>query len=117
VTAATRATDYSLSEIPSAIWALGFVPMPINVSSAMIQALLPVYPMTMPGASMVAVGVIEGTAEATASITKTFSGALRMSQVQRGLSSPGLALRSSLSRVLGLITAFVESKLREKDRG
>jgi MFS family permease len=42
----------------------------------MIHALLPVYLVTVLGASMVTVGIIEGTAEATASITKVFSGAL-----------------------------------------
>jgi MFS family permease len=42
----------------------------------MIHALLPVYLVTVLCASMTAVGVIEGIAEATASITKIFSGAL-----------------------------------------
>jgi MFS family permease len=42
----------------------------------MIHALLPVYLVTVLGTSMVTVGVIEGIAEATASITKIFSGAL-----------------------------------------
>ena len=42
----------------------------------MIHALLPVYLVTVLGASALTVGVIEGVAEATASITKVFSGAL-----------------------------------------
>ena len=42
----------------------------------MIHALLPVYLVTSLGASTLAVGFIEGIAEATASITKVFSGAL-----------------------------------------
>lgn len=42
----------------------------------MIHALLPVYLVVVLGASMVTVGIIEGIAEATASITKIFSGAL-----------------------------------------
>jgi MFS family permease len=48
----------------------------MDVSSEMIHALLPVYLVTVLGTSMVTVGVIEGIAEATASITKIFSGAL-----------------------------------------
>ena len=48
----------------------------MDVSSEMIHALLPIYLVTVLGASMVTVGVIEGIAEATASITKIFSGAL-----------------------------------------
>ena len=56
--------------------ALGFVSLLMDVSSEIIHALLPVYLVTGLGASMVAVGFIEGVAEATASIVKVFSGAL-----------------------------------------
>jgi len=69
-----RATPWR--EIPSGIWALGFVSLLMDVSSEMIHALLPVYLVTALGTSMLTVGVIEGIAEATASITKVFSGAL-----------------------------------------
>src|SRR5262252_4526093 len=48
----------------------------MDVSSEMIHALLPVYLVTVLGASTLTVGFIEGIAEATASITKIFSGAL-----------------------------------------
>ena len=65
-----------LFEIPSAIWALGFVSLLMDLSSEIIHALLPVYLVSALGASMVEVGLIEGIAEATASITKVFSGAL-----------------------------------------
>jgi MFS family permease len=58
------------------VWALGFVSMLMDISSEIIHALLPVYLVTVLGASMVTVGFIEGIAEATASITKVFSGAL-----------------------------------------
>src|SRR5205085_2354999 len=50
--------------------------MLMDISSEMIHALLPVYLVTVLGTSMVTVGFIEGIAEATASITKIFSGAL-----------------------------------------
>lgn len=62
--------------IPSGIWALGFVSMLMDVSSEMIHALLPVYLVTVLATSAVTVGIIEGIAEATASITKVFSGAI-----------------------------------------
>jgi MFS family permease len=65
-----------LREIPSGVWALGFVSLLMDVSSEMIHALLPVYLVTILGASMATVGVIEGAAEATASIVKVFSGAI-----------------------------------------
>ena len=63
-------------EIPGGIWALGFVSLLMDISSEMIHALLPVYLVTVLGTSVLTVGVIEGIAEATASITKVFSGAL-----------------------------------------
>jgi MFS family permease len=63
-------------EIPAGIWALGFVSLLMDISSEMIHALLPVYMVTVLGTSALTVGIIEGIAEATASITKVFSGAL-----------------------------------------
>lgn len=66
----------SLRDIPAGVWTLGFVSMLMDVSSEMVHALLPVYLVTVLGTSMVTVGFIEGIAEATASITKIFSGAL-----------------------------------------
>ncbi|MGO8909748.1 MAG: MFS transporter [Bradyrhizobium sp.] len=65
-----------LREIPNAVWALGFVSLLMDTSSEIIHALLPVYLVSVLGASMVTVGFIEGVAEATASITKVFSGAI-----------------------------------------
>jgi MFS family permease len=65
-----------LREIPAGIWAIGFVSLLMDISSEMIHALLPVYLVTVLGTSALTVGVIEGIAEATASITKVFSGAL-----------------------------------------
>jgi MFS family permease len=73
--AGTRRT-YSIRDIPASVWILGFVSMLMDVSSEMIHALLPIYLVSVLGASMVTVGVIEGIAEATASIVKIFSGAL-----------------------------------------
>src|SRR6202521_4737294 len=72
-------------EIPGGVWALGFVSMLMDVSSEMIHALLPVYLVTVLGTSMVTVGVIEGIAEATASITKIFSGAVPVWPASRKL--------------------------------
>jgi MFS family permease len=62
--------------IPRSIWALGFVSLLMDLSSEMIHALLPVYLVTVLGASATVVGAIEGIAEATASVTRVFSGAL-----------------------------------------
>src|SRR5579883_1099119 len=65
-----------LTAIPAGVWVLGFVSMLMDVSSEMIHALLPLYLVLAFNASALTVGMIEGTAEATALITKVFSGTL-----------------------------------------
>jgi len=60
--------------LPRGIWALGLVSMFMDISSEMIHSLLPVFLVTVLGASAVTVGIIEGIGEATASISKLFSG-------------------------------------------
>jgi MFS family permease len=62
--------------MPRGVWALGVVSLFMDVSSEMIHALLPVFLVGVLGASVTAVGLLEGTAEAIASITKVFSGTL-----------------------------------------
>ena len=62
--------------VPRSVIALGLVSLLMDVSSELIHGLLPVFMITVLGASTVAVGLIEGIAEATAAITKIFSGAL-----------------------------------------
>jgi len=62
--------------IPRGVWALGFVSLFMDISSEMIHALLPVFLVSVLGASVAAVGLLEGTAEALAQVTKVFSGTL-----------------------------------------
>ena len=62
--------------LPASIWALGFVSLLMDVSSEMIHSLLPVFLVASLGVSMLAVGLIEGAAEATALVLKVFSGVL-----------------------------------------
>ena len=66
----------TVRQIPLGIWALGFVSMLADISSEMIHSLLPVFMVSVLGASALTVGLIEGVAEATALIVKVFSGAL-----------------------------------------
>ena len=54
--------------------ALGLVSLFMDLSSEMIHSLLPVFLVTVLGASALSVGLIEGIAEATASVAKVFSG-------------------------------------------
>jgi len=67
---------HSLALIPRSVWALGFVSLLMDISSEMIHALLPLYMVSVLGTSVLAVGLIEGVAEATAAFTKVFSGTL-----------------------------------------
>ncbi|MBO0763240.1 MAG: MFS transporter, partial [Hyphomicrobiaceae bacterium] len=68
-------TFSTLRAIPTGVWTLGFVSLLMDVSSEMVHALLPVYLVSALGISALSVGIIEGIAEATASMVKVFSGA------------------------------------------
>jgi MFS family permease len=62
------------ARIPKAVWVLGFVSLFMDISSEIIHALLPVFMTATLGLSVALVGLVDGIAEATASITKIFSG-------------------------------------------
>ena len=60
--------------LPRTVWALGLVSLCMDVSSEIIHALLPLFMTATLGLSVATVGLIDGIAEATANITKVFSG-------------------------------------------
>ena len=60
--------------LPREVWALGFVSLLMDCSSEAIHSLLPLFMISVLGASALSVGIVEGIAEATAAITKLFSG-------------------------------------------
>jgi MFS family permease len=60
--------------MPRTVWALGFVSLFMDLSSETIHALLPLFLTVTLHASVATVGAIDGVAEATASISKVFSG-------------------------------------------
>lgn len=62
--------------MPKGVIVLGLVSMFMDISSEMIHSLLPIFLVSTIGVSALAVGIIEGVAEATANIVKVFSGAL-----------------------------------------
>ena len=72
----TSTTKSALKHIPAGVWILGFVSMLMDISSEMIHSLLPMFMVTTLGASVFAVGLIEGMAESAALIVKVFSGPL-----------------------------------------
>ena len=98
--------------IPRTVWALGIVSMFMDVSSEIIHALLPLFLTTTLGVSVAMVGLIDGIAEATASITKVFSGYISDRIGKRkpliligyglgALTKPLFALAGSASIVMG----------------
>ncbi|MBU0622303.1 MAG: MFS transporter [Gammaproteobacteria bacterium] len=66
----------ALTKIPRGVWVLGFVSLLMDISSEMIHSLLPLFMVTVLGASALTVGIIEGIAESTALLVKVFSGVL-----------------------------------------
>ncbi|NNG05041.1 MAG: MFS transporter [Inquilinus sp.] len=64
------------NRLPAGIWVLGMVSLFTDLSSELVHSLLPVFMVGTLGASTILVGIVEGIAEATASIVKIFSGAL-----------------------------------------
>lgn len=107
----TSPRDASARRLPAGIWALGLGSLFMDASSELVHSLLPVFMVSVLGASMLAVGIIEGVAEATASITKVFSGVIsdhvrrRKPLVVLGyglsaLTKPVFPLASSLAWVL-----------------
>ena len=73
-TEVTEPPPTGLRAMPRGVWALGFVSMFMDISSEMIHGLLPVFLISVLGASAEMVGLIEGVGEGTASISKLFSG-------------------------------------------
>ena len=63
-------------KIPRNVWVLGFVSLFTDLGTKMIQSVLPVFLVSVLGANVVTIGLIEGVAESTASILKIFSGTL-----------------------------------------
>ncbi len=65
-----------LRALPAGIWAMGIGSLFMDTSSELIHSVLPVFMVSVLGASLVTVGVVEGVAEATAAMLKVVSGAV-----------------------------------------
>ncbi len=62
--------------LPATVWILGIASLLNDVSTEIIHSVLPLYMVTALGASFIAVGLLEGTAEALASVLKVGAGGL-----------------------------------------
>lgn len=104
--------------LPRGIWALGLVSLFMDTSSEMIHALLPVFLVTVLGASTVTVGFIEGLGEAVASISKIFSGWLsdRLGR-RKGLALLGYGLAALSKPIFALaptVTWVLAARLSDR---
>ena len=110
--AGTQGATGNAPRIPRTVWALGLVSLFMDLSSETVHALLPLFLTATLGVSVAMVGLIDGVAEATASIAKVFSGYLSDRLGKRkpliligyslgALSKPVFALAGSASVVMG----------------
>lgn len=104
--------------IPRAVWVLGGVSLFMDMSSELVHAILPVYLTTVLGLSVLAVGIIEGIAEATASMLKVVSGVISdRFQRRKSLALLGYGLAAITKPVFPLAdTAFGVVAARFVDR-
>lgn len=97
-----------LKSLPRNVWILGFVSLLTDISSEMIHSVVPLFLVSSLGASVATVGLIEGIAEATASVLKVFSGALSDYWGQRkGLAIAGYGLSTFVKPLFALATSPV----------
>lgn len=64
----------SIRELPRNVWAVGFTSMFMDISSEMVLNILSLFLSNVLGVQTSIIGLIDGIAEATASILKLFSG-------------------------------------------
>jgi len=101
------ATARGLRAIPRGIWMLGLVSLFMDASSELVHSLLPIFLTGTLGASVTEVGLIEGLAEATALVTKVFSGVLSDWFGRRKLLAVlGYGLAALTKPVFALATTF-----------
>jgi MFS family permease len=100
------APEKKVARLSPNVAVLGMVSLLMGMSSGMIYGLLPVFLVTILGASTTTVGLIEGIAEATTSAMKIFSGA---ASDWIGRRKPLVVLGYALSAVNKLLFPLAES--------
>ena len=104
--ASPRLVSRTVRDLPAGIWALGFGSLLMDTSSELVHGLLPVFMTSVLGAGMVTVGIVEGIAEATASITKLFSGVISdRAGKRKGLLVLGYGLAAATKPLFPLATS------------
>jgi MFS family permease len=111
-----------LRQLPRAIWMLGFTSLFMDMSTEILQSLLPLFMVSVLGAPVALVGLIDGLTEATASFTKILSGAFSDHLGKRKLLALAGYSFSALAKPLvplstGLMTVFVARFLDRVGKG
>jgi MFS family permease len=112
-------------KLPAAIWVLGFVSLLTDVGSEMVHGLLPVLLAGSLSASMLVIGLLEGTAEAIALIIKVFSGYLSdrlrkrklLTLIGYGMSAFVKPLFPMAGSIAGVVTARCLDRVGKGIRG
>ncbi len=69
-----KPTKHSIKELPRNVWAVGLTSLFMDISSEMVINIVPLFLANVLGVQTSIIGLIEGIADATASILKLFSG-------------------------------------------
>jgi len=89
------------------VWLLGWISLANDLASEAIYPLLPAFLSVVLGAGAVAIGLIEGIAEATASLLKVVSGRLSDRwQVRKPIVVAGYGLSSAIRPLMALATIW-----------
>jgi len=96
----------SLSQLPRTVWLIGLISLVNDSASEMLYPLIPLYLSAVLMAGPKALGLIEGVAEATASLLKLFSGVL-MDRTRRA--KPWIVVGYGLVGLGRPLIAFVTS--------
>ncbi len=97
----------SAKGLPRTVIMLGLVSLFTDVSSEMIYPLLPVFLAEVLGATAMSLGLIEGVAEATASLFKVYSGLLvDKARQKKGLIAVGYSISSLARPLIGLVGSW-----------
>jgi MFS family permease len=95
------------SRLPWPVWLLGWISLVTDLASEAIYPLLPAFLSAVLGAGAAAIGLIEGIAEATASLLKVVSGRLSDRwQVRKPIVVAGYSLSSAVRPLMALATIW-----------
>src|ERR1700730_13565569 len=100
---------HTLLDLPRPVWLLGWVSLATDAASEAIYPLLPFFLTQVLGAGAVALGVVEGGAEAANSLLKIVSGRLSdRAGAKRHLVLLGYSLSSAVRPLIAIATTWTQ---------